>query len=67
VTGDHLRGVDLDDSLILRYILKIRRDYMDRTYLFQVINYLLSVEDNYEHTVALMSENLTSSFTISLT
>jgi len=23
--GDHLRGVDIDDSLILRYILKLGR------------------------------------------
>jgi len=50
--GDHLRGVDLDDSLILRYSLKIRCDYMDWTYLVQVINYCLSLDDNYEHTFA---------------
>jgi hypothetical protein len=40
--GDHLRGVDVDDSLILRYVLKIKCDYMD-----WII--WLSTEDNYEH------------------
>jgi hypothetical protein len=43
--GDHLRGVDLDYSTILKYILKVRCDYMDWTYLVQVINHWLSLED----------------------